>query len=72
MWSHSSDVGLNVCAIRVLFRKFFAVPVSSNLLPTFSAIGFGVFGLALTSVIHLQLSFGQCDKNGSLPILLFS
>jgi hypothetical protein len=55
---------------RVLFRKLTPVPVSSRLFPTFSSIRFSVSGFMLRSLIHLDLSFVQGDKYGSIFILL--
>jgi hypothetical protein len=54
----------------VLFRNFFPVPISSRLSPTFSSINFSVSGFIWSSLIHLDLSFVQGDKNESICILL--
>ena len=48
----------------------FPVPVSSRLCPNFSSIRFGESGFMLRSLIHLDLSFVQGDKYGSMCILL--
>ena len=42
----------------------------SRLFPTFSSIRFSVSGFMWRSLIHLDLSFVQGDKNGSICILL--
>ena len=54
----------------VLFRKFSPVPISLRISPTFSSINFSVSGFMWRSLIHLDLSFLQGDKNGSIHILL--
>ena len=56
--------------IGVLFRKIFHVPMCSRLFPTFSSIRFRVSVYMWRSLIHLDLSFVQGDKNGSICILL--
>ena len=53
-----------------LFRKMSPVPMRSRLLTTFSSIRFSVFSFMLRSLIHLDLSFVQGDKYGSICILL--
>ena len=58
-------VNLTAQAIAVLFRNFSPVPISSKL---FSSISFSVSGLMWSSLIHLDLSFVQGDKNGSIPL----
>jgi hypothetical protein len=70
MTSHLSTLHLTAQAIAVLFRNFSPVPISSRLFPTFSSINFSVSGLIWRSLIHLDLSFVQEDKNGSIHILL--
>jgi hypothetical protein len=57
-------------AIAVLFRKFSLVPISLRLFPTFSSINFSVSGFIWRVLIHLDLSFVQGDKNGSIRVLL--
>ena len=52
----------------VLFRKFPPVPMSSRLFPTFSSLRFSVSGFMFRSLIHLDLSFVQGDKYGSIFI----
>ena len=47
-------------------QEFFAVPISSTLFPIFSSISFSVSGFMWRSLIHLDLSFVQGDKNGSI------
>jgi hypothetical protein len=46
------------------------VPISLRPFPTFSSISFTVSGFMWRSLIHLDLSFVQEDKNGSNHILL--
>jgi hypothetical protein len=70
MSSHLSILDLTAQAIAVLFRNFPPVPISSRLSPTFSSINFNVSGLMWRSLIQLNLSFVQRDKNGSISILL--
>jgi hypothetical protein len=70
MRSHLSILDLTAQAIAVLFRNFSPVPISSMLFLTFSSINFSVSGLMWRSLIHLDLSFVQEDKNGSIRILL--
>jgi hypothetical protein len=41
-----------------------------RLFPTLSSISFSVFGFVWMSLIHLDLSFVQGDKNGSIYIHL--
>jgi hypothetical protein len=57
-------------AIAVMFRKFSPVPISSKLSPNFSFISFSVSGFMWSSLIHLDWSFVQGDKNGSIHIPL--
>jgi hypothetical protein len=57
-------------AIAVLLRNFSPVPISSRLSTTFSSTRFSVFGFIWSTLIHLNLSFVQGDKNGSIYILL--
>ena len=70
MRSHLSIFDLIAQAIALLFRNFSPVPISSRVFPTFSSINFSVSGFMWSSVIHLDLSFVQGDKNGSVHILL--
>jgi hypothetical protein len=70
MRSHLSILDVTAQAIAVLFRKFCPVPISSRLFPTFSSINFSVSGFMWSSLIHLDLSFVEGDKNGSICILL--
>jgi hypothetical protein len=46
------------------------VPIYSRFFPNFSSINFSVSGFMWRSLIHLDLSFVQGDKNGSSCILL--
>jgi hypothetical protein len=68
--SHLSILDLAVQAIVVLFRKISPVPISLRLFPTPSSINFSVSNVMWRSLIHLDLSFVQGDKNGSIHILL--
>jgi hypothetical protein len=70
MRSHLSILDHTAQAIAVLFRNFSPVPISSRLFLTFSSINFSVSGFIWSSLIHLDLSFVQGDKNGSICILL--
>jgi hypothetical protein len=70
MRSHLSILDLTGQAIAVLFRNFSPVPISSRLFPTSSFINFSVSVFMWSSLIHLDLSFVQGDKNGSIHILL--
>jgi hypothetical protein len=70
MRCHLSILDLKAQAIAVLFRNFSSVPISSRLFPTFSSISFTISGFMWRSLIHLDLSFVQGDKNGSISILL--
>jgi hypothetical protein len=65
-----SILDLTAQAIAVLFRNFPPVPISSKIFPTFSSINFSVSGFMWRYLIHLELSFVQGDKNGSIRILL--
>jgi hypothetical protein len=47
------------------------VPISSRVFPTFSSISFIVSGIMWSSLIHLDLTILQGDKNGSIRILLY-
>ena len=51
-------------------RRCGPVPITLGLFPTFSSINFSVSGFMWSSLIHLDLSFVQGDKNGSIHILL--
>ena len=70
MRSHLSILDLTAQAIAVLFRNCSPVPISSRLFPTFSSISFSVSGFMWSSVIHLDLTLVQGDRNGSIHILL--
>ena len=70
MRAHLSILDLIAQAIAVLFRNFSSVPISLSLFPTFSSINFSVSGFMWSSLIHLDLSFVQGGKNGSICILL--
>ena len=63
-------VDLSVWAVGVLLRKFSPVPMHSRLFSSFSYSRFGVYYFMLRSLIHLNLSFVQGDKYGSICILL--
>jgi hypothetical protein len=65
--SHSYSTS-HFCPIQEFFpgvQGFF-----SRLFHTFSSISFSVFGFIWSSLIHLDLTLVQGDKNGSLHILL--
>jgi hypothetical protein len=70
MRSHLSILSLTAQTIVGLFRNFSPVPIYLRLSPTFSSISFRVPGFMWSSLIHLDLSFVQGDKNGSIQILL--
>jgi hypothetical protein len=70
MNSHLLILNLTAQAIAILFRNFPPVPISLRLFPTFSSISFSVSGFKWSSLIHLDLSFLQGDKYGSIRILL--
>jgi hypothetical protein len=63
-----------ICQFLILQHKpllfclgiFPSVSISSRLFPTFSSINFSVSGFVWRSLIHLDLSFVQGDKNGSI------
>ncbi|CRH48841.1 Uncharacterised protein [Chlamydia trachomatis] len=46
------------------------MPMCSRLFPTFSFISFSESGFIWRSLIHLDISFVQGDKNGSICLLL--
>jgi hypothetical protein len=70
MRSHLPILNLTAQVIAVLFRNFSPVPISSKLFPTFSSISFSVSGFMWSSLIHLDLTVVQGNKNGSIRILL--
>jgi hypothetical protein len=70
MRSHFSILNLIAQAIAVLFRNFSPGPISLRLFPTFSSISFTVSGFMWSSLIHLDLTLVQEDKNGLIRILL--
>ena len=70
MRSLFSILNLTAQAIAVIFRNFSPVPVSSRLFPTFFSISFTVSGFMWSSLIHLDLTLVQGDRNGSIHILL--
>ena len=61
---HLLIVDLSACTIGVLFRKWSPMPMRFNVLR------FSVSGFMLRSLIHLDLSFVQGDRYGSIYILL--
>jgi hypothetical protein len=67
---HLSIVDQRALASDVLFRKFSPVSVCSRLFPIFFFISFSVSSFMWRSLIYLDLSFVQGDKNGSICILL--
>ena len=66
MRSHLSTLDLTAQAIAVLFRNFSPVPISSRLFPTFSSISINVSGFMWSSLIQLDLTLVQGDRNGSI------
>jgi hypothetical protein len=70
MSSHLSILNLTAQAIAVLFRNFPPVPMYLRLFPTFSSISFSASGFMWSSLIHLDLTLVQGDRNGSIRILL--
>ena len=68
--SHLCIVTLSVCATDVILRKWSPMSMSSRLLPIFSSIRFNVPGFMFQSLIHLDLSFMQRNKYGSIWDLL--
>jgi hypothetical protein len=70
MRSHLSILVLTAHAIAILLRNFSPKPISSWLFPTFFSINFSDSGFIWRSLIHLDLSFVQGDKNGSIHIIL--
>ena len=67
---HLLILNLSAQAIAVLFSNFSPVPIFLRLSPTFSSLSFRVSGFMWSSLNHLDLSFVQGDKNGSIWILL--
>jgi len=63
MRSYLSIFDITAQAIGVLFRNFSPVPISPRLFPTFSSMSFNVSGFMWSSLIHLDLSFLQGQKN---------
>jgi hypothetical protein len=51
-------------------QEFFPCAISSRLFPTFSSISFSISGFMWSSLIHLDLTLVQGDRNGSICILL--
>jgi hypothetical protein len=70
MRSHLSILDHIIQAIGVLFRNFSPVPLCSRIFTTFSSLSFKVSGFMRKSLIHLDLSFVQEEKNGLIHILL--
>jgi hypothetical protein len=68
--SHLLILDLKSWAIGVLFKKIPPMPMRSRLITTFSFMRFSVSGFMLKSLIHLDLSFVQGDKYGSIYVLL--
>ena len=55
-------VSLSICATGVLFKKWFTVPMHSNVLAIFFFMRFSMVGFILRSLIHLDLSFVHGDR----------
>jgi hypothetical protein len=70
MRPHSSILDLTAKAIDILFSNCSPVHISSRLFPSFSSISFSVSGFMWISLIHLDFTLVQGDKNGSIHILL--
>ena len=66
----SYEVPFANCRSAVLFMNYCPMPIFSRLPPPFSFIRFSVSGFMCSSLIHLDLSFVQGDKNISIRILL--
>ena len=70
MWSYLLIIDLSVCATGVLFRKLFPVLIHAKLFLTFSFARVHYNWIYVESLIHLNLSFVQGDRYGSICILL--
>ena len=70
MRCHLSILDLKAQGIAVLLRNCSPMLISSRLFPTFPSVSFSVSGFRWSSLIHLDLSFVQGYKNGSIHILL--
>jgi hypothetical protein len=68
--SHLLIPNLKAQPTAFLFKNFSPVHISSRLFPTFSSVSFRVSGFIWSSLIHLDLSFVQGEKNGAIRILL--
>jgi hypothetical protein len=62
-----SSITNHYCSIQEFFSP---VPISSRLFPTFSSLSFSVSGFMWSSLIHVDLTLVQGDKNESIHILL--
>lgn len=63
-------VDISACANGVLLRRSFPVSLNSKLFPTLSSIRLSASGSTLRPLIHLDLTFVQGGKCGSMCILL--
>ena len=63
-------VDLSAYAIGALFRKLSPVPMHSRVFLIFSSIMFSVSGFMLRSLIHLDSSFVQGNRYGSICIFI--
>ena len=70
MRSYLSILDLRAKAIGVLFRNFPPMLMSSRVFSSFFSISFRVSGFMWRSLIHLEWSLVQGNKNGSIHILL--
>ena len=70
MRSHLTFLDLRASAMGVLIRKIFQVNMYSRVFSSFFSISFILSGFTRRFLIHLDLSFEQGDKNGSVCILL--
>ena len=58
--------------IGILFRKLSPVSTSSKPFSSFCSIRLSMLDFTLRSLIHLDLSFVQSDKHGSIYVLLYA
>uniref|UniRef100_A0A8C6HAG3 Uncharacterized protein n=1 Tax=Mus spicilegus TaxID=10103 RepID=A0A8C6HAG3_MUSSI len=70
MRSHFLILDFTARAIAGPFRSLSPAGISLTFPPTFSSISFNVSGMMWSSLIHLDFSFVQGDKNRSIHILL--
>jgi hypothetical protein len=68
--SHLLNVELNACCYQYSVQKVISCTNKFNAFPNFSSTRFSVSGFMLRSLIHLDLSFMQGNRYGSICILL--